>query len=70
MKKILNKILVAVAFTVIAVSCKKADLASNNPFADVTNLGKGAYLTFNSSINYNLNYAAINPSRVGIKVDA
>lgn len=70
MKKILNKILVAIAFTVIAASCKKADLASNNPFVDVTNLGAGAYITFNSAINYNLNFAAIGASKVGIKVDA
>jgi hypothetical protein len=70
MKKILNKILVAIAFTVIAASCKKADLATNNPFVDVTNLGAGAYITFNSAINYNLNFAAIGASKVGIKVDA
>ena len=42
MKKIINKLTVAIAFTVMAVSCKKADLALNNPFVDVNNLGKGA----------------------------
>ena len=70
MKKILNKILVAIAFTVIAASCKKADLSTNNPFVDVTNLGAGAYVTLNSAINYNLNFAAIGASKVGVKVDA
>lgn len=70
MKKIINKLTVAIAFTVMAVSCKKADLALNNPFVDVNNLGKGAYITFNSAINYNLNFAAIGTSKVGVKVDA
>ena len=70
MKKTLNTILVAVVFIVLGASCKKADLATNNPFVDVTNLGKGAYITLNSAVNYNLNFAAISTSKVGVKVDA
>ena len=72
MKKILNKILVAIAFTVIAAACKKVNdgTSFNNPFVDITNLGTGAYITLNSAINYNLNFAAITTSKVGVKVDA
>ena len=72
MKKILNKILVAIAFTVIAAACKKVNDGSsfNNPFVDINNLGTGAYITLNSAVNYNLNFAAITTSKVGVKVDA
>ncbi len=72
MKKILNKILVVIAFTVIAVACKKVNDGSsfNNPFVDITNLGTGAYITLNSNGNLNLNFAAINASKVSVKVDA
>ena len=70
MKKILNKIVVAIVFIVFAASCKKADLALNNPFVDINNLGTGSYITLNSAVNYNLNFAALSTSKVGVKVDA
>ena len=70
MKKILNKIVVAIVFIVFAASCKKADLALNNPFVDINNLGTGSYITLNAAINYNLNFAALSTSKVGVKVDA
>ena len=70
MKKIFNKILVAIAFTALVSSCQKDDLANNNPFVDVNNLGKGAYVTLNSSTNVNLNFAAIDASTVSVKIDA
>ena len=41
MKKIFNKILVAIAFTALVSSCQKGDLATNNPFVDINNLGIG-----------------------------
>ena len=69
MKKIFNKILVAIAFTALVSSCQKDDLANNNPFVDVNNLGKGAYVTLNSTTNANLNFAAIDASTVGVKID-
>lgn len=69
MKKIFNKILIAIAFTALVSSCQKNDLALNNPFVDVNNLGKGAYVTLNSVTNANLNYAAIATSSVGVKID-
>ena len=37
MKKILNKILIAIAFTALVSSCQKGDLATNNPFVDINN---------------------------------
>ncbi len=69
MKKIFNKILIAIAFTALVSSCQKDDLALNNPFVDVNNLGKGAYVTLNSVTNANLNFAAIDASSVGVKID-
>ena len=69
MKKIFNKILIAIAFTALVSSCQKNDLALNNPFVDINNLGKGAYVTLNSVTNANLNYAAIDGSTVGVKID-
>lgn len=69
MKKIFNKILIAIAFTALVSSCQKDDLALNNPFVDVNNLGKGAYVTLNSVTNANLNFAAIDGSTVGVKID-
>ena len=69
MKKIFNKILVAIAFTALVSSCQKDDLANNNPFVDIENLGKGAYVTLNSTTNANLNFAAIDASSVGVKID-
>ncbi len=69
MKKIFNKILIAIAFTALVSSCQKDDLALNNPFVDINNLGKGAYVTLNSTTNVNLNYAAIDASSVGVKID-
>lgn len=70
MKKILNNILVAIAFMVLATSCKKEGLALDKPFVDISYFGKGAYITLNSTINVNLNYAALATSKVGVKVDA
>jgi hypothetical protein len=70
MKKILNKLVVAIVFVVFALSCQKADLALNNPLVSYTNLGTGSYIVFNSAVNYNLNFAAIAASKVGVKVDA
>ena len=69
MKKIFNKILIAIAFTALVSSCQKNDLALNNPFVDINNLGKGAYVTLNSVTNANLNFAAIDASTVGVKID-
>lgn len=69
MKKIFNKILVAIAFTALVSSCQKDDLALNNPFVDIENLGKGAYVTLASTTNINLNFAAIDASSVGVKID-
>ena len=69
MKKILNKILIAIAFMALVSSCQKGDLATNNPFVDINNLGKGAYVTLNSVTNANLNFAAIDASSVGVKID-
>jgi hypothetical protein len=69
MKKIFNKILIAIAFTALVSSCQKDDLALNNPFVDINNLGKGAYVTLNSTTNVNLNFAAIDASSVGVKID-
>jgi len=69
MKKIFNKILIAIAFTALVSSCQKDDLANNNPFVDIKNLGKGAYVTLNSTTNANLNFAAIDASSVGVKID-
>lgn len=69
MKKILNKILIAITFTVLVSACQKENLALNNPFVDIKNLGKGAYVTLNSVTNVNLNYAAIDASSVGVKID-
>ena len=69
MKKIFNKILVAIAFTALVSSCQKDDLALNNPFVDVNNLGKGAYVTLASTTNVNLNFTAIDASSVGVKID-
>jgi hypothetical protein len=66
MRKILN-ILGVSAILLFAVSCKKTDGA--NPLATIDNFGKGAYLTLNSNINLNLNYAAVNTSKVGVKVE-
>lgn len=70
MKKILNKLVVAIVFVVFALSCQKADLALNNPLVAYTNLGTGSYITLNSAVNYNLNFAAVAASKVGVKVDA
>jgi hypothetical protein len=56
MKKILNIFSVA-AILLFAVSCKKSD--NSNPLTDVANFGKGSYLTLNSTINLNLNYAQV-----------
>lgn len=70
MKKILNRIVVAIVFIVFAAACQKADLALNNPFVDINNLGTGNYITLNAAVNYNLNFAALNTSKVGVKVDA
>lgn len=70
MKKIINKILIAIAFMAVVASCKKDNLALNNPFVDIANLGKGAYVTLSSVTNANLNYAAITTSSVGVKIDA
>mgnify|MGYP000184378152 CR=1 FL=1 len=69
MKKILNNILVAIAFMVLASSCKKEGLALDKPFVDISYFGKGAYITLNSTVNVNLNYAAIAASKVSVKVD-
>lgn len=69
MKKILNNILVAVAFMVIATSCQKEGLALEKPFVDINFFGNGAYITLNSSVNVNLNYAAIASSKVSVKID-
>ena len=66
MKKIINIIGVA-AILLFAVSCKKT--GGGNPLASIDNFGKGAYLTLNSTINLNLNYAQVTTSKVGVKVD-
>ena len=65
MKKILNIFSVA-AILLFAVSCKKSD--NSNPLTDIANFGKGAYITLNSNINLNLNYAQVATSKVGVKV--
>jgi len=70
MKKILNNLLIGIAFTLIASSCEKENLSTINPFTDIANFGKGAYITLNSTVNLNLNYAAISTSKVSVKVDA
>lgn len=70
MKNILHKLVMLFAITLLLGSCKKNDLAQNNPFVDVANLGNGAYITLNSTVNANLDFAALATSKVGIKVDA
>lgn len=65
MKKILN--ICSVAILLFVMSCKKTD--GVNPLSSSTNLGKGAYITLNSNINLNLNYAQVTTSKVGVKVD-
>jgi hypothetical protein len=69
MKKIFNKILIAIAFMALVSSCQKDDLALNNPFVDINNLGKGAYVTLNSTTNVNLNSNSPDASTVGVKID-
>lgn len=69
MKKILNNLLVAIAFMVIASSCQKEGLALEKPFVDINFFGKGAYITLNSTVNVNLNFAALATSKVAIKID-
>jgi len=66
MKKILFVLaVIGVVFT--TNSCKKTEVT--NPLASISNLGTGAYLTLNSTVNLNLNYASIATSTVSIKVD-
>lgn len=65
MKKILN--ICSIAILLFAVSCKKTD--GVNPLASSDNLSKGAYITLNSNINLNLNYALVATSKVGVKVN-
>lgn len=69
MKKILNILLVAIAFMVVGTSCQKEGLALEKPFVDINFFGKGAYITLNKSVNVNFNYAAINTSKVSVLVD-
>lgn len=65
MKKIF--IVLSVIGSLVINSCKKTEVT--NPLADINNLGTGAYLTLNSTINLNFNYSALATSAVGIKVD-
>lgn len=69
MKKILNILLVAIAFMVVGTSCQKEGLALEKPFVDINFFGKGAYITLNKSVNVNFNYAAISTSKVSVLVD-
>ncbi|MDE3235697.1 MAG: hypothetical protein KGO81_07065 [Bacteroidota bacterium] len=46
-------------------SCKKTG-ANINPLSSVSNLGIGSYLTLDSTLNQNLNYASLSTSTVGI----
>jgi len=69
MKKIINILLVAIAFMVVGTSCQKEGLALEKPFVDINFFGKGAYITLNKSVNVNFNYAAIATSKVSIMVD-
>ncbi len=66
MKKIVNLLGIA-AVLLFAVSCKKTDMT--NPLGSIDNFGKGAYITLNSNINLNLNYAQVATSKVGVKID-
>ena len=69
MKKILNILLVAIAFMVVGTSCQKEGLALEKPFVDINFFGKGAYITLNKTVNVNFNYAAISTSKVSVMVD-
>jgi hypothetical protein len=69
MKKILNILLVAIAFMVVGTSCQKEGLALEKPFVDINFFGKGAYITLNKTVNVNFNYAAIGTSKVSVLVD-
>jgi hypothetical protein len=69
MKKILNILLVAIAFMVVGTSCQKEGLALEKPFVDINFFGKGAYITLNKTGNVNFNYAAISTSKVSVMVD-
>ena len=69
MKKIINILLVAIAFMVVGTSCQKEGLALEKPFVDINFFGKGAYITLNKTVNVNLNFAQLATSKVSVMVD-
>jgi hypothetical protein len=67
MKKLLIITLAITSIFLIVNSCKKTG-DSVNPLSDIKNLGVGAYLVLDSTINLNLDYSKIATSTVGIIV--
>lgn len=66
MKKIVASQVVLIALVLFAaLSCKKE---TTNPFSDVANFAKGAYLTLDTTLSTNLNYSQLSSSQVGVKV--
>lgn len=65
MKKTAIRILFPTLLLFFVWGCKKE---STNPFSDVANFSKGAYLNLDSTLNTNLNFSQITTSEIGIKV--
>jgi hypothetical protein len=66
MKKIFISISLVACLGIVIFSCKKTQ--GVNPLADVANLGHGAYITLDTAINLNFNFADLANSTVSIKV--